>query len=148
MTRWRRFFALDAAQRRVFLWSLALLPLVIALLRTRGFAATQVFVGRMPARARPGLSPAALAHMVDAAASLLGASCLPRSLVLCHVLRCSGKAAEIRLGVQASRAGELYAHAWVNLGDQPVNDTVDVVERYAQLPSHARGSGGLGIPKR
>ena len=131
MRRWRRFFALEAAQRRVFLWSLVLLPFTSALLRLRGYAAARAFAARIPASSGADLSPAAAARMVDAAGSLFGASCLPRSLVLWGLLRARG--AVIRLGVAQSAARGFAAHAWVELDGQPLNDASDVTERYAML---------------
>ena len=138
MRRWRRFFALDAAQRGVLLWSLVLLPFTAALLRLRGFAAARAVVGRMPAPAARDLAAEAAARIVDAAAALLGVSCLPRSLVLWRLLRARGAA--IRFGVSQSAALGFAAHAWVELDGKPVNDRPDVSARYAPL----RGAGELG----
>ena len=131
MTRWRRFFALEAAQRRVFLASLVLLPCTSVLLRLRGYAVAQRLAAYFPALCCPDLSPAVTARMVDAAGSLSGASCLPRSLVLWGLLRARG--AVIRLGVAQSPPKGIAAHAWVELDGCPINDAPDVTERYAVL---------------
>jgi hypothetical protein len=128
--RWRRFLALDAAQRGVFLWSLALLPATAAALRWRGFAAAQTFIGRVPELAIGAVAPEAAARMVDAAAALVGATCVPRSLVLWRRMRSRG--AIVRLGV-ARAAPEFAAHAWVELDGRPLNDRPDVNDRYAAL---------------
>ena len=142
MKRWRRFLALDAAQRGAFLWSLALLPATAALLRWRGFAAARAFLGRLPALAGPDLSPAAAARMVDAAASLVGASCLPRSLVLWRLVRAHG--AIVRLGVARPALQDFAAHAWVEIDGRTLNDAADAVARYAAFPSHPQVSGAAG----
>ena len=131
MTRWHRFFALDAAQQRVFLSSLVLLPCSSMVLRLRGFAAAQRFIALLPVLGEPPLLVAAAARMVDAASSLVGASCLPRSLVLWRLLRTRG--AVIRLGVAPASPRSISAHAWVELDGRPINDAPDVTERYAVL---------------
>lgn len=136
MTRWRRFFALDAAQRRVFLASLVLLPCTSVLLRLRGYAAAQRFIGRVPELAIGAVAPEAAARMVDAAAALVGATCVPRSLVLWRLMRFRG--AIVRFGV-ARAAPEFEAHAWVELDGEPLNDRLDVTARYAAL----HRAGGL-----
>jgi hypothetical protein len=58
-----------------------------------------------------------------------GASCLVRSLGLVAVLRRRGLHAELRIGV-GDRRPALDAHAWVEVGGVPVNDSADVVSRY------------------
>lgn len=137
MKRWRRFLALDAAERRVFLSSLALLPATAVVLRWRGFAAAQAFLERMPALGGRKLASTAAARMVGAAASLVGASCLPRSLVLWRLVRAQG--AVIRLGVARPSSQSIAAHAWVELAGQPLNDAPDVAERYAALEPGTHG---------
>lgn len=69
--------------------------------------------------------------MVDAAASLFGASCLPRSLVLWGLLRTRG--AVIRFGVAQAPPQGIAAHAWVELDGRPINDAPNVTDRYAVL---------------
>jgi hypothetical protein len=59
-------------------------------------------------------------------------SCLHRSLVLVWLLRCHNVQASLRLGVRKSPAG-LTAHAWVMLGGQPLNDSVEHCETFVPL---------------
>lgn len=60
--------------------------------------------------------------------------CLGRSLALWWLARCRGYELELLMGVAAPRAGVLPAHAWVEYGGTPVNDTISVRERYFVLP--------------
>lgn len=145
MRRLRKYFALTPAGRSIVLRSLLLLPLVAGLLRVRGMAGASALLGRLERRTeRRDGTPAAqeIARLVDAAASFLGAQCLSRSLVLCHLLRSRGLPAEIRLGVSTPGDGKLIAHAWVELDGLPLNDGADVSRRYAALRTAAIQSQG------
>jgi hypothetical protein len=71
------------------------------------------------------------ARLVSAAArfSPFPSTCLSRSIVLLHLLRRRGLAAEIKIGVLRDRSP--LAHAWVEVNGEPVNDTADVADRHA-----------------
>jgi hypothetical protein len=136
--RLRKYRALTPAGRAVVLQSLVLLPAVALSLRARGMARTRAALARLEQRARAGaLAPAEIARLVDAAAALLRARCLPRSLVLWHFLRHRSASAEVRLGVSKLANGSLHAHAWLEFEGLPLNDRTDVFERYAALPSYS-----------
>ncbi len=60
------------------------------------------------------------------------ARCLHRSLALHRQLRRLGLPSRVRLGVRKEN-GELLAHAWVELGDQVVNDDSAVVSTFTPL---------------
>ena len=137
MRRWRQFLMLDVAERCVILWTLALLPSTVVLLRWRGLAAARAFLGRIPTFAGNDLSSTTVARMVDAAASFVGASCLPRSLVLWRLV--SARGAVICLGVAGPVPEAFAAHAWVELAGRPLNDAPDVAERYAAFGAAAQG---------
>ena len=140
MNRLRKYLALTPAGRAIVLRSLLLLPLATVLLRTRGMARATAGLERLANRAKrdPGvLAPHEVARLVDAAASILGTPCLPRSLVLRHLLCRRGILVEIRLGVSTAAEGKLSAHAWVELDGLPLNDNADVFDRYAALPAPA-----------
>jgi hypothetical protein len=137
--RWRRFLALDGAQRGVLLWSLVLLPLAAAAFRWRGLVAAQAFIGRAPAPGADAMAPDTAVRMVDAAAALLGASCVPRSLVLWRLMR--GRGAALRLGVDRSAPDGFAAHAWVELDGRALNDTASAIARYSAFPLHSGISG-------
>ncbi len=140
MRRLQKYLALSPPGRAIVLRSLLLLPMVAVLLRARGMARTTALLGRLGRRAAHNpdtLAPPEIARLVNAAGSILGARCLPRSMVLCHLLRHRGIPAEIRLGVSSLADSKLSAHAWVELEGLPLNDGADVLERYAALPSSA-----------
>lgn len=140
MRRLRQYLALTPAARALVRRSLLLLPLAATLLRARGMAHTKASLDRLGRRTSPdsaALTPREIARLVDAAASLLGTRCLPRSIVLCHLLRHGGVAGEMRLGVSKLPDGSLSAHAWVELDGQVLNDGADVSDRYATLTSSA-----------
>ena len=65
----------------------------------------------------PLLEP--LVWPVDAAANLLGATCLPRSLALLWALARAGVEADLCLGVRAEGT-PLPGHAWVEVGTRPL----------------------------
>jgi hypothetical protein len=138
-----RLRALRREQWPVVLASLALLPAVQISLRVRGFKRTAAtLAARSKRRAVPAepneARPAADAVGLVAGRSVIGARCLGRSLVLWFLLRRRGVDAELVIGADMPRGGELPAHAWVEVAGEPVNDAVDVRERFGsfelQLP--------------
>ena len=139
-----RIGTLDPGQRRVVAASLVLVPAVQLSLRLRGFGPT---AGTLAARSHGPAVPAEPAEAraaADAVAlvagrSVVGARCLGRSLVLWFLLRRHGVDAELVIGVDAARGEALPAHAWVELGGVPVNDALDVRERF--------GSFDLRLPR-
>ena len=140
MRRLQKYLALTPAGRAIGLPTRLRLPRAGVVLRTRARARTTALLGRLGRRAKhdPGaLAPREIARLVNAAASILGAPCLPRSLVLWHLLRNRGIPTEIRLGVTKLADGSLSAHAWIELEGLPLNDGTDACERYAALPSSA-----------
>lgn len=137
MRRLRKFLALTPAGRAIVLRSLLLLPMVAVLLRARGMARTTALLQRLCRYAEGDpdtLAPQEIARLVNAAASILGAPCLPRSLVLWHILHRRGMSTEIRLGVSKLANGNLSAHAWVELDGLALIDDPDILGRYAVLP--------------
>lgn len=140
MRRLRKYLALSPAGRAIVLRSLLLLPTVAVLLRARGMARTTALLERLGRYAETDpdtLAPREIARLVNAAASILGARCLPRSLLLWNLLRRRGTPVEIRLGVSKPADGKLSAHAWVELDGLPLYDGADVFGRYAALPASA-----------
>jgi hypothetical protein len=142
--RLRRLASLDREQRRVFFASLALVPLVQIGLRVVGFrrvarVLTTRSSGAAGVQSVPRARAAADAVSLVAGRSVIGARCLGRSLVLWFLLRRRGIDAELVLGATAPEDGRLPAHAWVEVGGEPVNDAADVRERF--------GSFGLRLPR-
>lgn len=141
----RKYLALSPAGRAIVLDSLTLLPWVALLLRTRGMTYTRAWLARRGACSvgdAATLTPREIAALVDASAALLRIRCLPRSLVLIHLLRDRSGSAEVRFGVARLAEGGLSAHAWVELDGLPLNDSLDVFVKYAVLPPIPRRRAG------
>ena len=115
--------------------SLVLLPAVQFSLRFRGFKRTARALAQhsarraVPADARRARAAAEAVALV-AGRPGIGARCLGRSLVLWFLLRRRGIDAELVIGADRPRGGELPAHAWVELAGEPVNDAPDIRERF------------------
>ena len=62
----------------------------------------------------------------------LGAACLTRSLVLQRILAGRGIATTLWVGVRNEGQG-LQAHAWVECGGVPVNDTPHGIRGFARM---------------
>lgn len=135
-TRWARWRALSAPQRRTAVLAWWLLPLVWLALWTWGLARLQAWLARKPLPARAVAMPlkevAGLGRAVNIAArrTPLPATCLTRSLLLVWLLRRQGVDSALRIGVQL-REGGFRAHAWVEQGGVPVNDRADVAADFA-----------------
>lgn len=69
--------------------------------------------------------------MVQAAArhGAYRATCLPQSLTLWWLLRRQGIKSDLRFGAR-KEAGRMEAHAWVELDGIPLNETLDVDQRF------------------
>ena len=83
---------------------------------------------RDPGRARP------IVAAVDAGLGLLpvAPTCLRRSVTLLRELRRRGMGATLHIGVRKT-AGEVEAHAWVEVAGEVVNDDPDVVGTYLPM---------------
>jgi hypothetical protein len=111
-----------------------------AYLKARGFGRSVARARRLAARGSgPGLTPAEVErtayHVAVAGAFFPGrAVCLEQSLALYVLLRRRGVPAELRLGVQPR---PFYAHAWVELHGEPVNEDREVVAKFRTLAEPA-----------
>ncbi len=127
--------ALSAREQNALLTSVMLLPFFWLGLRLAGLQRFQAWLDRSPVARHAPLSQAeaaALGVAVNRAANhVLGpATCLTRSLLLRWLLRRYGTASDLRIGV-CFEQGKLAAHAWVEKDGIPVNDSPEVVARYA-----------------
>jgi hypothetical protein len=139
-----RLHALNAEQRVVVLSSLFLVPATQVSLHIRGFSRTAGTLARWSRRSPVPSNPEGARECADAVnlvagRTVVGARCLGRSLVLWFILRRRGIDAELVIGADAPRQGELEAHAWVEVAGVPVNDAPDVRERF--------GSFDLRLPR-
>ena len=133
-----RFGKLTALERGILVRALLLLPAIGLGLRMVGFRKVQAMLNASRATDSCELAPNAALKIALAAAPMVSiaarrglyrANCLPTSLVLAHLLRKHGIAVDLRIGVRKV-AGALEAHAWVEHYGQPLNDAMDVHERF------------------
>ena len=137
--KWKGLFRLPAAERWLFLESLALLPLSALILNVGGLGSAQGTLSRF-VRRRQGITNSdgsldearAVARSVDLAAvkGPWPANCLQRSVVAWWLLQRRGLYAELRIGVRREGPDPEF-HAWVEHRGQVLNDTPDVGERYS-----------------
>lgn len=118
----------------MFFQSILLLPVVAISLRLAGFRKTYRWLDRpLAGKALEEIGP--VSQSVNRAAHHwpgFNPTCLPRSLVLWHLLRRRGAPAQLRIGV--TKEGEqLSAHAWVENEGQVINDRPDIAQRYAPI---------------
>lgn len=131
---WRR---LKWTDRRLLLraaWSLGIIDLSVRFLPPR------VLFPKELADVEGGTSPAVLSRARTYASAIelasrhhiVRAQCLHRSLVLHGWLRREGLPSRLRIGVRKEGA-ELKAHAWVELGNEVVNDYPESIAAFVPL---------------
>lgn len=139
--RLQRFWRLSAAERRLLLRAMVLLPLTGVALRLVGFRCWQAALARLaPAGTRLSDDPSqdsleracVTARMVQAAErhGLGRPNCLRQSIVLWCLLRRQGVAAELRVGGR-KQDGRFEAHAWVEHRGVALNDREELRQHYA-----------------
>ncbi len=143
MRNWDRLKTLTAAERKLLLQALVLLPVVHGCLKCLGYFRLVSFMeARLPLARKPGGSPfaemqpraAAAARMVSIAAfsGPYRAGCLRRSLVLVILLRRQGIEGELVFGTRRI-AQSLEAHAWVEIQGIVINDHPHIRQQYTPL---------------
>lgn len=141
-TRWaapvRIWSRLPSSDRVAVLETAVLLPLVAMGLRTLGVTRTHRLVRRRPLALRRSPDEARrLASLVESVARRgpMRYSCLERSFVLWRMMRGRGLAADLRLGVRTGSGGDHRFHAWVEHGDDVINDEPGIRGRYISFRS-------------
>ena len=135
MSSWRKFWQLSRFERQLFIQSLLLLPLSGLALRLMSFKRLQSFLTRLaPAKksSKEIFQNARITNVMVQAAARHGAysaTCLPQSLTLWWLLRRQGIESDLRFGAR-KEAGLMEAHAWVELSGIPLNETLDVDQRF------------------
>ena len=132
---WDVFRELSWRQRGLLVRAWLLFFVAAPALRLFGFRRTQAALtpgAGAPASRHDIQEAQALARLVHAAANRnpFRPNCLARSLVLCHLLRLRGLAAELRIGV-AAPGGAFAAHAWVEHGGVALAEAESSVQTYA-----------------
>lgn len=135
----RRIARLTPVERRTLWRTLLLLPRVELSLRLRGYERTRGRFGGDPPAPPPAQDVDALvaasAWAVGSTATrlpLIPAACLARSVTLWALLRRQGIDSEIVIAVRPGD-GVPEAHAWVERGGVPLNESPAVVATYARL---------------
>jgi hypothetical protein len=143
MDKWRRFLRLPPDQRATVLRAAVLFLLTQAGLRVMGFQRWKELIERLfvPDRPYKHLEPAAqfdtAKRIVRAVRSVelhgpVTSNCLVRSMVLWFLLRRAGIDGELHIGAR-KKGSQLQAHAWVELGGQVLNDSIEVHQHYARF---------------
>jgi hypothetical protein len=127
-----RFLRFPLGEKRLLLALPALLAVARLGIRSGSVPSIRRAVQRLAPKS--AIVPERLAELINVAAQRLPGftPCLPRAIVLEALLRSSGRAAELRVGVATLRAGlPPEAHAWVELDGVAVAETVT---GYTVLP--------------
>ena len=121
MTTIRQLAALTSLERMLLVQALILLALVRFSLATFGWRRTQAWLEGL------SMAPSSPFHLLESRAYVwtverivnaaarswcISATCLPRALVTCTLLRRNGITATLKFGVRRQSAG-IEAHAWV-----------------------------------
>ncbi len=115
--RWRK---LTGDEQRLTIKSGMVIGVAVVSLRLFGIDRT-LHIASRPVKGRANTVIDNVVTAVDRAARYVpGGTCLPKSLALAWMLRGSGVAATIRIGVKT--AGQFEAHAWVECNGVAVQD--------------------------
>jgi hypothetical protein len=136
--RLHKFLTLKLADQVLLLRLWLLLIFVAFLIRLLGFRRTDHYLERLsPAvRVQDKIPEEAVSYALKLGqlARISGryvpvnGSCLRQSLLVWWLLRRKRLPAVLRIGI--SKDAGFAAHAWVELGDRPINDSPDVRERF------------------
>jgi hypothetical protein len=137
------FRQLTGPQRRILLWSVALLPPVDLALRIFGYYRLRRFAEWLTPVAANQNRPEEVSSMqratevarsvsIAARRGPFRATCLRRSLLVWWWLRRGGIQTSICFGVRTS-AGKLEAHSWVEYSGAVLDDSTDVRNEYRLL---------------
>lgn len=136
---WQKFIELPRSEQWLLVQALVALPLMGLGLRLLGLRRLRTLLSHRPLtkqwaapEERIFTVAQAQARLVQVAArhGLYRPTCLPQSLAIWWLLRCRGIEANLRIGVKPIDNG-LEAHAWVELQGQPLNDDLDVHQRFS-----------------
>jgi Transglutaminase-like superfamily len=83
-------------------------------------------------------------RIVRIAAKRVGATCLPSSIVLARRLRACGLNPSVRIGIAKLPAKGMTAHAWVELGGEPVGEDASSFLAFT-ADEFARGLASLKV---
>jgi hypothetical protein len=131
----RAVVALSARERGLLAQAVVVLPITGVLVKRAGYRRLHDTLSRVvpvaPIPADPLAEATTISRLVSLAADRgpIRATCLTSSLALWLLLRRHGVEAEVCLGVRGGTA-EPHGHAWVEYQGRPLNETVDVRNRF------------------
>lgn len=135
MSALRQLLDTNTSQKLTLLHAWLLVPVALLALRMCPFNQLLQWIERRPGNPPTNASDLAklrdIGRLVNAATarSPWTCTCLPRSLILHHLLRRRGLKSDLKIGV--SRAdGQFVAHAWVECLGVPLNDQPDIAAHY------------------
>lgn len=142
MRNWHKFRSLPHWEKRLLIEASLLLPLTALALRTIGLrrwkitllAASRITGSYSAIKNGPSLPEAFVAAGLVKKAAWHGirrANCLEQSLVLWWLLSRRGVESDLQFGVR--KGVEFEAHAWVEVGGVPLNESRDVRQRFSTL---------------
>ena len=138
MARLRKFLALPAADRLLFLKALALLGGATAMLRLLPFPLVRRLLLEREVAVRRAPAADVMKRVVwsvrSASRFVPAATCLPQALVTQLLLKRRGHPATLRIGVAMNAQQQLVAHAWVESEGRIVIGGTDSYRRYSALP--------------
>lgn len=142
------FRRLRAADRRILLRALVLLPTLELLLHTIGFRRSLKLLKRMgnnkASLSTKDWNPRAWHIMrltrLAARRGWVHGNCLSQSLTLWTLLQSAGMESKLRIGVRKDRE-RLCAHAWIEMANFPLNDPLAANRQYTMFETAALPDG-------
>lgn len=145
-----RFFRLSTFERGTFVRAILLLPIAACAVRLVRLKTVMRWIGVLSRRERLSSErdqqeiqkqAHATRRMLEVASryGLTRGNCLSKSLVLWHLLRREGLAANLRVGGRKEGV-QFAAHAWVELDGIVINDAAGLREDFVPFGEKANGA--------
>lgn len=133
----RRYRALPAIERRVFVQAALLVPAVHCVQQLLPFRRWRPLLTRVGVR-RPGRSPVAPEQVAEAVVRAQRAvpgtyKCLPAAYATHLLLHWHGHPSVVQVGVARDAAGKVEAHAWVELEGRILIGALPDLARFVPL---------------
>lgn len=140
----KKLQALSAAERKILLPSLLLLPVIALSLKLKGFNMTQAFLSKhIPAKRKSFLPENEELEIAQSTTRMLSiaahngpykASCLERSLAAWWLLQRKGIHTELKIGVN-KKAKSFAAHAWLEYPGNALAEKADIEDCFSAFDS-------------
>jgi hypothetical protein len=144
-TRFRRFWALTPADRRLLVQAACILVAVKLALRCLPLRLTQRalgYLGHKPPGTPPGVQERII-WAVSTASGLVpgGGNCLARALTLQTLLARCGVVTEVRIGFARADSGAVEGHAWLTHEGRVIMGDLADLGRFENAPVGTPGVG-------